>query len=106
MGVDHYLLASTLRLVIAQRLVRLRCLACDAEGCFDCRYSGYKGRSVIAEIFEVDNKLREMISEKRPLPAYLAYLKEKNFTSLADHGNQKVEWGVTTKLEVLRVLGE
>jgi type II secretory ATPase GspE/PulE/Tfp pilus assembly ATPase PilB-like protein len=104
MGVDPYLLASTLTLVIAQRLVRNICQECNAQGCVSCRNSGYKGRSVIVEACEIDKRMKELITRKESVSACLEYARSQGFRPLIDDGMEKAEWGVTSKTEVLRVL--
>ncbi len=104
MGVDPYLLASTLSLVIAQRLVRNICEKCNSDGCEYCRYIGYIGRSSIAEIFEVDQGMRELITRKEPVSAYYEYARSCGFRTMFDDGMEKVEWGVTTESEILDAL--
>ncbi len=104
MGVDHYLLASTLRLIVAQRLVRTMCHECFAEGCERCRNSGYIGRSVIAEVCEVDAEMRELISSKASSRELHEHAHVNGFCPIAEDGMEKVEWGITTREEVLRVL--
>ena len=106
MGVDYYLLASTLRLVIAQRLVRIICKECDSVGCDSCRGTGYFGRSVIVEICEVDQNMRKMISDKASISELEEAALSSGFSPMADDGAEKVDWGVTTKEEVMRVLGD
>jgi type II secretory ATPase GspE/PulE/Tfp pilus assembly ATPase PilB-like protein len=106
MGVDHYLLASTLKLIIGQRLVRTICKACDCIGCPSCRGSGYFGRSVLAEVCEIDKEFAEKISERVSAEACLEYARSRGFRQIMDDGLEKVEWGVTTREEVLRVLYE
>lgn len=104
MGVDHFLLASTLRLIIAQRLVRTICRECFGAGCGACRYLGYAGRSVIAEACEVDSGLAELIERKETLASCSEYISRRGFRPINEDGMEKVDWGVTTKEEVLRVL--
>ncbi len=104
MGVDHYLLASTLRLIIAQRLVRTMCHECSGEGCEVCRNSGYVGRSVIAEVCEVDAEMRDMISSKATSRELHEHARINGFLPIIEDGMEKVEWGITTRNEVLRVL--
>jgi type II secretory ATPase GspE/PulE/Tfp pilus assembly ATPase PilB-like protein len=110
MGVDPYLLASTLTLVVGQRLVRNICRECNGEGgnreggCSACRNSGYKGRSVIVEACEIDKRMKELIARKEPVSAYLEYAKSQGYLTMMNDGMEKVEWGVTSKEEVLRVL--
>ena len=66
MGIDPYLVASTLSLVIAQRLVRKTCRVCFGAGCgcLVCDGSGYKGRTVVAETLMVDDEMRKYIIQK------------------------------------------
>ncbi|MES2216019.1 MAG: GspE/PulE family protein [Patescibacteria group bacterium] len=104
MGVDHYLLASTLKLIIGQRLIRTICRECGGDGCEACRGSGYLGRSIIAEVCGIDKGLSERISRKEPLSSYIEYAQSSGFRTMLDDGLEKVEWGVTTKAEVMRVL--
>jgi len=104
MGVDPYLLASTLSLVIAQRLVRKVCEDCNTVGCESCRYTGYKGRSVIAEAYELDQGMKDLIIKKEPVSSYLEYARSNCFRTMFDDGMEKVEWGVTTQAEILDAL--
>jgi type II secretory ATPase GspE/PulE/Tfp pilus assembly ATPase PilB-like protein len=104
MGVDNYLLASTLRLIVAQRLVRTMCHECFALGCEKCRDSGYMGRSVIAEVCEVDAEMRDLIGAKASSSQLYDSARVNGFCPIADDGMEKVEWGITTRDEVLRVL--
>jgi len=104
MGVDPYLLASTLSLVLAQRLVRKVCERCNADGCESCRFIGYKSRSVIAEVYEPDKGMREMIARREPVSSYIEYARSNCFRTMFDDGMEKVEWGVTTQAEILDAL--
>lgn len=106
MGIDHYLLASTLKLIIAQRLVRTMCHDCFSLGCDVCRNSGYIGRSVIAEVCEVDSELKNYINKKESVSSCMALIRSQGFQPMSDDGHEKVEWGITTKEEVMRVLYE
>ena len=104
MGVDPYLLASTLTLVIAQRLVRNICEDCDTYGCDSCRNTGYRGRSVIVEVYEPDQEMRELIACKETASAYLDHARSKGWRTMYDDGMEKVEWGVTTESEIIDAL--
>ena len=106
MNVDNYLLASTLRLVISQRLVRNICHECSLAGCSSCRGTGYVGRSVIAEVCEIDSGLSQLIANKEAPSVIRDYVISKGFRPISEDGAEKVEWGVTTKEEILRVLAE
>lgn len=104
MGVDHYLLASTLKLIIAQRLIRTTCIGCHGIGCNICSFSGYAGRSVIAEVLSVDSGLAQLIEKKDTSIAYEQYARSKGFRPIEEDGKEKVEWGVTTREEIINVL--
>lgn len=106
MGIDPYLLSSTLKLIVAQRLVRKMCHECMGYGCHSCRNTGYIGRSVIAEVLRVDEKIKEFISNKATVEVISKYARSKGFRTLLEDANEKSEWGVTTKSEILRVLNE
>ena len=104
MGVDHYLLASTLRLIVSQRLVRAMCHECFAAGCESCRETGYKGRSVIAEACVVDAEMRELIARKESLSAIAGHARAQGMDPIDVDGKEKVDWGITTDEAVVRAL--
>jgi general secretion pathway protein E len=106
MGVERYLIGATLRLIVGQRLVRTVCRLCDGTGsdCAACRGTGLNGRSVIAEVLEVDTDLRERIGLGELLPALREHCLSRGFRPMADDAAEKVDWGVTTDEEVLRAL--
>ncbi|MES2314996.1 MAG: GspE/PulE family protein [Patescibacteria group bacterium] len=104
MGVDPYLLASTVSLIIAQRLVRNVCEICDTSGCDECRGTGYKGRSVIVEAYEPDQSMRDLIARREPVSAYVEYARSHGYRTMFDDGMEKVEWGVTTQAEIIGAL--
>lgn len=106
MGIDHYLLASTLKCVIAQRLVRAMCHDCFAVGCDSCRGTGFNGRSVMAEVCEIDAGLKQLITKKESVSTYLAYARSQGFRPISEDGQEKVDWGITTQEEINRVLYE
>ena len=106
MGIDPYLLACTLKLVIAQRLVRTMCRECFSIGCLACRETGYVGRSVIAEVCQVDAGMKDLISKKESLAIFADYANSRGFRPILEDGHEKVEWGITTREEVMRVLNQ
>ena len=126
MGVERFLLASALRLVEAQRLVRRLCEKCkeayrlDAEtaakwnldpkqdyfrprGCEICRSFGYKGRVGLFEVIRVTPKLRDLIGIGAPLPEIHAEARRQEIMLLSDAGLAKVREGVTSLEEALSV---
>jgi type II secretory ATPase GspE/PulE/Tfp pilus assembly ATPase PilB-like protein len=106
MGVDPYLVASTLSLVIAQRLVRKVCEKCKGAGCGTCGSLGFKGRVVVAETLVVDEELRKYIMSRTPMMEIGRYAKSKGMISMYEDGMEKVEKGITTEEEINRILHE
>jgi len=104
LGIDPYLIAHTLSVVIAQRLVRVLCHNCDGFGCSACFQKGYRGRTVIAEVLEVDDETRAYISARMPLDEIAHHARMRGMASMRDHAAEKIEWGATTLEEVKRVL--
>ncbi|WP_245590032.1 GspE/PulE family protein [Desulfonatronum lacustre] len=119
MGVEPFLLASSLHLVIGQRLVRLNCPTCSAPtdpshiphspqpspiiGCEACRHSGYRGRQGIFELMPVDEALRSLVVRKASVEQLRTHLKTTGFQTMHDHGLRLVDQGKTTMEELLRV---
>lgn len=106
MNVDPYLVASTLSLVIAQRLVRKLCQQCKGAGCGACGTLGFKGRTVVAETFVVDEELRKYIMSRTSLDEIGRYLRSKGMRTMYEDGMEKVEQGITTQDEIARILHE
>ncbi|MCM8773789.1 MAG: Flp pilus assembly complex ATPase component TadA [Candidatus Omnitrophica bacterium] len=123
MGIPHYLIAASLRLVAAQRLVRVLCSCKEpyevkdlsilkgiklstpvvyrAKGCSNCNFIGYKGRSIITEVILVDEEIREAIYKNYPPEKLLAIAKKKGTLSLLESGLIRVAEGITSLEEVL-----
>jgi general secretion pathway protein E len=128
MGIEPFLLSSTLLGVISQRLVRNLCPDCKVEtnltakelasygidsaegiyqarGCASCLQTGYRGRSGIYEMIEIDDQLANMIHESESQSKIEAYCFTKG-KNLRDDGIRKVILGETTLDEVFRVTRE
>jgi len=131
MGVEPFLVASSLEGVIAQRLVRKICESCKkeyiprddeveeinrymgrelkigklykGEGCDNCLGTGFKGRIAIYEIMEIDEEMRAVISKQPESMAVKEKALEKGMRTLIQDGLLKVVKGVTTVEEVLQV---
>ncbi len=106
MGVAGYLTAATIRLVISQRLVRMTCRVCDGTGdeCQTCRGSGFLGRSVIAEVLPIDDRLREMIARGDATQSIREHILSQGFQPMAYDADEKVDWGVTTRAETISAM--
>ena len=130
MGVEAFLLTSTVNAVVAQRLVRNLCAHCKqaytpppevslrftetdepvtlykAVGCDQCGGSGYRGRSAIIEMIELSEAMQDLILRGGDKNALAARAKHEGAISMYDDGLQKAARGVTTLEEVLRVTQE
>jgi len=111
LGIAHYLIKATLLGVMAQRLVRVLCPHCkrtlgnahEAVGCGKCRQSGYRGRAGVYEIMVLNEALKTLITPGADLHALRQKAIAQGMCSLRMAGVKKVEAGLTTMAEVLRV---
>ncbi len=99
MGIEPYLISSTLKCVVSQRLVRKLCETCGGTGCKACSQSGYKGRIGVFEMLKIDDGIRNMIN-RRVSSHELAG--SSKFWKLADHAEALVKNGITSREEVVR----
>ena len=104
MGIEPYLLASSVEVIIAQRLVRLLCPLCKGKGCKSCSETGFKGRRPIYEIMLIDDDIRAMIGEHNNSQEIKASARKKGMRTLMENGMFLVEQGLTTKEEIMRVV--
>jgi len=106
LGIEPYLVASSLSCVLAQRLVRLTHQPCGGAGCAECLHSGFKGRRGIFELLAVDNVIRDLIS-KGEQGGGGATLRDaavaRGMQRLEDQGASLAKAGLTTIDEVRRV---
>lgn len=117
MGVEDYLVTSTVNAVFAQRLVRKLCnhckmvveetdSECAAVGCEHCGHSGYSGRVVIYELFVISDAIRSLILKKADVDMIRATAKDLGMVSMYECGMRMVGEGITSRSEVLRVTSE
>ena len=106
MGVEPFLVSSSIIGVLAQRLVRVPCKACNAKGCDKCMKTGYKGRVGIYELMPVNEEIRNLIIAKRPTDEIRKKALESGMIPLKQDGDEKVKEGFTTKEEVARATQE
>ena len=126
MGIEPFLVASSVKCVIAQRLVKKLCPHCKEEqviqssdklllktnldkafaahGCSKCNNTGYTGRTAVFEIVLIDGKLERMISEKASMDDLKAYAEAKDLRTLRDEVMDLVESGKTSIEEAVRIL--
>jgi type IV pilus assembly protein PilB len=134
MGVEPFLVGSTLELVIAQRLVRRVCDSCKAsysltkadlnkfpkevaslfgpgttlykgKGCESCSHTGFKGRIGVFEFLNTSPELQDLIAKSPSTKDVMTLVKSQGFYSMFDDGIEKVKTGITTIEEILRVIG-
>jgi len=112
MGVEPYLLSSSLLGAQAQRLVRKLCVHCkrqDGEGrwhpvgCSACGSTGYKGRTGVYELMVVDDALRGLIHNRAAERELFTAARAQGFVPMRDDGQRLVAEGITSLEEVLRV---
>jgi len=130
MGIESYLLASSIEGILAQRLVRKLCTHCkepytppeevqtmvksflgldrlpeayQGRGCAKCRFTGYQGRTVISELMIMSEEIRNLAIAKRHANEIDALARKEGMVSLLTCGLDKVHQGITTYAEVLRV---
>ena len=130
MGVEPYNFVSALNCILAQRLVRQICDFCAQEvtytdaqlvenglepadwqgfrfregtGCIECGGTGFRGRSAIHELLELDDEVREMLLEKRPGSEIRKKAREKGMHFLRDSALDRVRAGITTLREINKV---
>jgi type IV pilus assembly protein PilB len=134
MGAEEFLLASTVNVIIAQRLARKICNACIAKytppadvlrrltkelsidpkdqkfykgkGCEECGHKGYSGRIGVYEVLSVTDKIRDLITEKATSDEIQKKAVEEGMITMLQDGLDKVSAGLTTIEEVLRVVRE
>ncbi|MDT7871625.1 MAG: GspE/PulE family protein [Thermocrinis sp.] len=135
MGIEPFLVGSSLILVVAQRLVRKLCPKCklvddtpkealvrlgvlksldenitiykaNPEGCDECKGTGYKGRTAVHEILEVDEEMRKLIVKGATAEDIRELAKRKGMRTLYEAGILKVRRGITDIAEVQRVLAK
>jgi len=104
LGVAHYLLKATLVGVLAQRLVRTLCESCKqpngAVGCRECRQTGYRGRTGVYEVLELNERLRGMIGAECDVLELRRQARSEGMEGLRENGLRKIAAGVTTQTEV------
>ena len=128
MGVEPYLVASSLEAVLAQRLVRVLCKVCKQEdhspaaeafkaqvgipagttiyrsvGCRECRQTGFHGRQAIFEWMDSDNEIRQLILKNASSDLIGEAARKAGMRTLAEDGWRLVRLGITTVEEVLSV---
>jgi len=130
MGVEPYNFVSALNCVVAQRLVRVLCPRCrrtanvsatqlqesgldsdlyqdqvfyESDGCTECEGTGFGGRTCVAEVLDMSDRIRQLILERRPAAEVKQAAREEGMTFLRESALEKVFTGQTTLREINKV---
>jgi general secretion pathway protein E len=111
MGIEPFLLSSSLLGVVAQRLVRRLCDQCKtfennqwhAVGCDKCGHTGYHGRVGVYELLEISDSIRTQIHDRASEAEIRATGQKQGMQTMREDGERWLREGVTTLEEVLRV---
>jgi type IV pilus assembly protein PilB len=131
MGVEPFLVAASVNLIVAQRLARVICRHCDSvveeypagallevgfkeeelfrlalhrgRGCDECAHTGYTGRLALYEVLPVSDEIRSLVMSRAPADEIRKQAIAAGMTTLRESGLSKVREGLTTIEEVLRV---
>ena len=130
MGVEPYNFVSALNCILAQRLLRMICENCkrpanvpvelleesglqpaawrdvtfyEGAGCSECNDAGFRGRTAVAELLALSDRIRELILEKRPSSEIRRVAREEGMLTLREAALEKVRQGVTTLKEINKV---
>jgi type IV pilus assembly protein PilB len=135
LGIEPYLITSTVNIAIGQRLVRKICEHCKTpkaltsveskslkealpitttkkavfyhgEGCSECNFTGYRGRIGIYEVLVIDSKIRDAILAKAKASEIKKLAQASGMKTMVEDGIEKAKAGHTTLEEVLRMLHE
>ncbi len=112
MGIEPFLLSSSLLGVLAQRLVRKLCPHCRRPGgdghwhpvgCTHCGHTGYQGRTGVFELLAVDEDIRALVHRQAPEADIRALAQQRGMALMRDDGERLVRDGITSREELLRV---
>ena len=103
MGVEPFLLSSSLLGVLAQRLLRRLCSHCHGTGCEHCHHSGYHGRTGIFELLTTDDELRALIHAQASEADLRTCAQRHGMHLMREDGERLVAQGITSREELLRV---
>ncbi len=129
MGAEPLLLASSLRMIAAQRLVRRNCRRCtdnraseenrlaalkldlgedttitSGSGCAQCDETGYSGRTAVYELLSIDDQIKQALVDRKSEANMLALARTGGFLTMTDIARDRIESGITTPIEVLKEL--
>ena len=106
LNAPNYLIASTIKMILSQRLLRVLCKNCKKFdnttnsfkniGCVSCNLTGYQNRKVVSEVIEFDDTLKDMISNNNTILDIQKYLKENSFKTMKENGMDMINQGISS----------
>ena len=120
MGIEHFLITSTVLGVLAQRLVRVLCECKEednedyselgitnkvykAKGCSKCNFTGYRGRKAVGELFVIDRDVKQLLKHNPTEQELRDFAKKKGMITIQDRLKTMVERGLTSMNEAIRI---
>nr|WP_315230529.1 ATPase, T2SS/T4P/T4SS family [uncultured Albidiferax sp.] len=103
MGVEPFLLSSTLLGVLAQRLVRKLCPVCQGKNCEKCNHTGYQGRTGIFELLVTNDAIQAQIHNRASEADIRTAARSAGMALMREDGERLVQTGITSREELLRV---
>ncbi|BDT68957.1 putative type II secretion system protein HxcR [Comamonadaceae bacterium OS-1] len=103
MGVEPFLLSSTLLGVLAQRLVRKLCPVCQGKNCEACNHTGYQGRTGIFELLVTNDAIQAQIHNRASEADIRTAARTAGMALMREDGERLVQTGITSREELLRV---
>lgn len=104
LGVEPFLVSSSLAAVLAQRLLRTFHSACGGAGCDECFKTGFSGRTGVFELLVLDEAMRTEVNRRSPTSAIAALARSNGMVTLLEAGQALVARGMTNTAEVARVI--
>ena len=104
LNADEFLLATSLKYILSQRLVLSYCKSCEGKGCKKCNFTGYFDRLSLGEIIKVDEHISSMILKKESLNEIKKYLLLNDYQDIFNDGLSKIKNKLTSKEEVYKVI--
>jgi general secretion pathway protein E len=103
MGIEPFLLSSSLLGVLAQRLLRKLCTKCQGAGCSECGHTGYQGRTGVFELLVTDDAIRAQIHHRASEADIRTAAMAGGMRLMREDGERLVQGGVTSREELVRV---
>lgn len=106
MGIESSMIESSILGIVAQRLVRVYCTFCNGKGCSACNYSGYSGRTMISEVFPIDNSTHDVLklATRGEIINARKLLLDKGVADMRRDAEEKIQAKITSAEEIERAV--